>query len=1136
MNEPLSRFVIRRRDSARPIDDLAIDSEGLVIGRLIQNDLVLNNRAVSRTHAGIKQLGKDYWIYNLSESNGTVLNGELVERTPLAENDVIQIGPFLLRVNFATEALVITVERELEVNAAKGQTSMLTIAPGFSDDAASTMMINLGAKRAEPIVTPGGTQRLRWTGMLKSALPSLNERALKLFWDKRKREAGKLQQATPLHPTGYLQFGKAQYNWRPTLDLRKLWRKSYWYWGALVVAVFAIVAAFAYPDSYSPDAISTAHSKSELSAAGIAFRPNANSCNECHNVVVGMQNKCIECHNTASATASSASGSSTSAPGFSPQTLIPGHTNAGVTACNVCHTEHQGKESGAGLLNYGLCVNCHNGKYTIEAGAKQGQKLPVPHGGATLGLPQLGVDYKWEGWTAARWQQALDRWESKELQRARTAAYLAGLPPVGYLKTDQFHYLHYLGKVEDNESCIVCHKDSAGRLFLDARSAEGIRNLRDACLKCHASGDATASLAATAPTQLANCITCHKQHPNESFLAERAADAREQGARGLREVSKVFASVQASSATESRGKPLSFVSWAGVGSASEMRQNLDRLKLDPGSDFGAVPLFGWVATVFALPALTLIGLAIGTARRKFQLHSRVAAKRAVSTGLDPKAKAKELEKLSAWDELKAKWLASLPPDARDERDKVDLELIAASGPRYAYPVVNAFTCIGCHACVEACPQDVLAIVGGVSVPVRADQCMDDTSCQVACPTNPKSCIVINTSKVIPPREVPARDARLETNVKGVYMIGDVSGVPLIKNAINEGALVIDKIEEDLRQEGARGDADYDVAVIGVGPGGLSAAVIAKQRGLRCLAVEQGKIVDTIQQAYPAGKYVFYKPDTMPDKGGIPLPGAGDTKEAMLKGWYDAMTSNGVVINEEEMCKSVKAEGGVFVVNTEQGKLQEKMSYRVRRVIIAIGNRGTPMKLRLPGEELKILVQPLPIYAKFCNQCGTPRRQKQKFCNNCGEKINVRHLPPTEDSKVKYRLADPDEYVGKKCIVVGAGNSAIEAAVDLAGLKRDGDQISFIRDNEVTLVIRSDLKGDLKLGNKMNLFDCIDAGKIKALFRTQIKEIHPNEVVLMDSSGKETGRIENDYIFALIGGDKPTKFLKDIGITIEGEKQ
>jgi thioredoxin reductase len=1107
MAEALSRFIVKRKDGVNVIDDLVIESDGLSIGRLIKNDLALNHPAVSRMHAGIKQIGNDFWIYNLSDSNGTLLNGELVERTPLAEGDLLQIGPFQLKINYSQNALVITIEREMELNPVAGQGSGFVSTPEISAEAIKTLIVQIPAKNAKPIVTPGGTQRLKMTGRLTGVLADVEERALKVFWDKRKREAGKLAEKTPLYPRGMQKIGKAQFNWRPTLDLRKLWRKSYWVWGIGIVALLALVSAFVYPTTYSPGQVSDAHSTSTNGNRGIALRPNANSCSECHNVVTGVQNKCIECHNTAD---NATVATSQNPKGFQPQTLIAGHQKANVTACNQCHTEHQGKPSASGLLNYGLCANCHNGKYTIEDGDHKGQKLPIPHGGGSVGLPQLGTDFKWTGWNAVRWQKALDRWDNKELQQAFTAQKLEKVAAVGYVKTDQFHYLHYLGKVTDDKACIVCHKDNK----LDAKSAEGIKSLREACLKCHATTENTTGLKAN----LANCITCHKQHPNENQLATRADKATESGAQNLRDVNKFLASVENSFNTNKNDKE-SFVTFKGMGGASSIRQDKDLPQLSLDSNFGAVPWYGWVVAIFTFPTLTLVGLIIGTSRRKSLLKEKVEHLPADPNQMTPQKSAKEE---ADWQKLRASWLQSA---------NIDIVQLKAAGPLHPYPLVNPVTCIGCHACVEACPHDVLAIVNGVSVPIAPDQCMEDTSCQVECPTNPKSCIVINTNKTIPPRKVPARDQRFKTNVEGIYLIGDVSGVPLIKNAINEGGAVVDNIVDDLQREGANASADYDVAIIGIGPAGLSAAVIAKQRGLRYVAIEQDKIVATIQQTYPAGKYVFYKPDTVDAKGGIPLPGVGGKKEEMLQGWFDAMMKNGVVINEEESCKSIKEENGLFTVACERGSLQEKVSYKVRKVIIAIGNRGTPLRLGVAGEDLKIMTQPPPILAKHCTKCGTVRREAQKFCNKCGEKFPIRNLPPVEDSKVKYRLTDPDEYVNKKCIVVGAGNSSIEAAVDLAGLKRDGDKITFTRNNEVTLVIRSDFKGDLKLGNKMNVYDCIDAGRIKVFFRTQIKDISEKEVVLMDGKGTEKARIANDYIFALIGGDRPTKFLESIGIKI-----
>src|SRR5262249_40688837 len=140
--------------------------------------------------------------------------------------------------------------------------------------------------------------------------------------------------------------------------------------------------------------------------------------------------------------------------------------------------------------------------------------------------------------------------------------------------------------------------------------------------------------------------------------------------------------------------------------------------------------------------------------------------------------------------------------------------------------------------------------------------------------------------------------------------------------------------------------------------------------------------------------------------------------------------------------------------------------------------------------------------------------------------------PFEDPKVKYKLSDPDDFAGKKCVIVGAGNLAIEAAVDLTGFKLGGDSFTFTRDNEVTLVIRSDFKGDLKLGNKMKVYDCMDGRKIKVFFRTEIKEITEKQIVLMDVRSKEEkARLDNDYVFALIGGEKPTRFLEGLGIKI-----
>ena len=388
----------------------------------------------------------------------------------------------------------------------------------------------------------------------------------------------------------------------------------------------------------------------------------------------------------------------------------------------------------------------------------------------------------------------------------------------------------------------------------------------------------------------------------------------------------------------------------------------------------------------------------------------------------------------------------LPPkpeedDGRIKLTQEQLEQYDPDGPPYPHPVVITERCIGCHACVDACPHDVLAIVNGVATPVASDQCMEDTSCQVECPVNPKACIVVNTTKKIPPRKVPNRDAKFMTDVPGCYIIGDVSGTPLIKNATNEGADCVKFIHDELRN-GAPPEpkSDVEVVIVGVGPAGLSAAITAQRLGLAYAAIEQDKVLATIE-AYPSNKYVFFKPDTMETRGGIRPEGAGMQREAILSDWVRAMQAAGARVSEQESCKSVKRaeDGDYFVVQTERGVEKERVTYNTRRVILALGNRGTPMRLKVPGEELKV------------TRDGR-----------------------TED-KVKYKLTDPEAYRRKRIIVVGAGNSAIEAAVDLVA-RRQGDRITFRPDseiNEVTLVIRSDMKNDLKFGNKQQVYDCID---------------------------------------------------------------
>ena len=493
-----TKFIIIRKDI--DVDPIVVESDGLTIGRLVNNDLPLNHPSVSRTHAGIKEVGADFWIFNLSNANGTILNGATVDSAPLAAGDMIQIGPFTLYVSFPKNTCTLTVE--LSVNPMRAEAAGTTmLAP--TDQAGKTTILNpamLQAQQQKPSVS--GTQRLSLTGKLTGLLAKPEEYALKVFWDKRKRDAGKMSETTPLKPNLMRgRFGKARFNWRSTSDLRRPWAVSLFIWGAVVVTVASVASAFAFKNAYSPGPLSSPHQRSELAVAdpalAIAKEPNANSCTTCHSLTGSMQAACMQCHTTAAFKSS----------------VSHEHEMAGVS-CEECHSmpghpsEHRDDEMNLMIVGKNSCTTCHRANYVYRSAALgKNITLNAPHGGNDIGYPVSNGQWTWAGWSEEKWRQ-------HKLPKAASA----------YDTKGQFHILHVAnGRPEEHVRCSDCHT-------VGFDSANITKGVRESCAVCHNPN----------PDQLANvsgphaagvqCTSCHQQHieGKDPLALIRAREVNEQ--------------------------------------------------------------------------------------------------------------------------------------------------------------------------------------------------------------------------------------------------------------------------------------------------------------------------------------------------------------------------------------------------------------------------------------------------------------------------------------------------------------------------------------------------------------------------------------------------------------------------------
>ena len=380
------------------------------------------------------------------------------------------------------------------------------------------------------------------------------------------------------------------------------------------------------------------------------------------------------------------------------------------------------------------------------------------------------------------------------------------------------------------------------------------------------------------------------------------------------------------------------------------------------------------------------------------------------------------------------------------------------------PVINASLCIGCGSCVDACPETgTLALAGGKAILAHPERCVGHAKCVEVCPT---SALSLAFGNVLQTLKAPRLNENFETNVPGLFIVGELGGMGLIKTAINEGKLVIEHLRRRLQSPAEpAGETPFDVIIAGAGPAGLSASLAAHQAGLRYVTLEQGEVASTIRN-YPRHKFLMAEPVEMPLYGSLYI---GDTtKEGLLSVWETIIANTGVEVRTNERVESIRRNESHFVVETG------KASYAGRFVVLALGKRGTPRRLGAPGED---------------------------------------------SSKVAYRLIEAESYSGRNLLVVGGGDSAVEAALAVSKAAR----------NRVTLSYRGAEFNRCRERNRHLLEQAESSAQLRVLRNSQVREILPEAVHLgVDRASVE---VPNDYVFVLIGGQSPEEFLRKTGVEI-----
>src|ERR1700738_5097607 len=402
----------------------------------------------------------------------------------------------------------------------------------------------------------------------------------------------------------------------------------------------------------------------------------------------------------------------------------------------------------------------------------------------------------------------------------------------------------------------------------------------------------------------------------------------------------------------------------------------------------------------------------------------------------------------------------------------------SEGPRAQHPQIDANYCIGCAACTMVCPEgDVLAMLGGKAIIVNGYKCIGHSLCAEACPVGAITMVMADPSVSA---DIPHLTPQHETSIKNLFIVGELGGLALIKNAVNQGRNCVDTIASRTVASGdSRTASDvYEVLIVGAGPAGISASLRAIEKKMKYLTLDEGELGGTVAK-YPRQKLVMTSPVEFPMYGKFKKTEL--SKEELLVFWNQVLERVDFKFRQGEKVEDIrKGADDIFTVRTS------KNEFRARNVVLALGKAGSPRKLGVEGEDLP---------------------------------------------KVMYRLIEADHYLHKKILVVGGGDSAVEAAMGLP----------YQVGNAFTLSYRQASFSRIKDRNRQRLDDLSRKGKLKVILNSIPSKFTQDSVILDVNGTPQT--IPNDFVWILAGGEPPTAFLKKIGVgfgskdlTLEGSRE